>query len=254
MALLKNAAQPVTEFWDQFYQKFDPTAEVEGSLELPAGAPAVAGKKLLIVACGTGKEVVRACRDGALVTALDISSQAVKNARDMVQYNNLTADFVVADAGQTGLPDGSIDVIWGSAVFHHLDHESTAREFARILKPGGQVYMLSEPTFFNPLLKWAYETAFGKGRVGRRRKFLFFVRRGDDFEKPIERSDLEVWKKYFRLLEISRGFMFFEKLGHVLSRRGSFHKAFSRLDRMALRLIPGLNRYGYEYDFILNRK
>lgn len=166
MTLDKAPARPdekVAEFWDDIYSVFDPTVPVSGALELPPGAPRLAGKSVLIVACGTGVEVVRACREAASVTAIDISQKAIDNARAMVAHNGLSASFVVADAGHSGLPAESFDVIWGSAVLHHLEHAEVTREFFRILKPGGIVYMIAEPTFFNPVLKFAYETAFGKG-------------------------------------------------------------------------------------------
>ena len=187
----------VAGFWDDIYRDFDPTAPVKGRLELPPNAEPLEGRKILIVACGTGIQVVRACREAADVTAIDISPNAIANARAIVEYNGLSARYVVADAANSGLNSETFDVIWGSAVLHHLPHNEVAREFARILKPNGVVYMLSEPTFFNPLLKLAYEVAFGKGRTGRRRKFLFFTRRGDEFEKPIERIDLEPWQRSF---------------------------------------------------------
>ncbi|MFM9829163.1 MAG: class I SAM-dependent methyltransferase [Sphingomonas sp.] len=246
--------EKVAEFWDEMYAAFDPTATVSGALELPDDAPRLGGKSILIVACGTGAEVVRACREAAAVTAIDISQKAVENARAMVAHNGQSAEFVVADAGQSGLPSGSFDVIWGSAVLHHLEHAAVAREFARLLKPDGVVYMIAEPTFFNPLLKFAYETAFGRGRVGRRRRFLIFVRKGDEFEKPIEHSDLALWQDGFHVATRSRNFMFIEKIGHVLSPNRKVHNVFSAFDRGLTRLLPPLKRYGYEHDIILRKK
>ncbi len=254
---MEKTARPdaaVAEFWDRLYVGFDPSAPVVDSLELPKDAPRLDGKHVLIVACGTGKEVVRACREAASVTAIDISQQAVENARAMVEHNGLKASYVIADAGQSGLPDGAFDVIWGSAVLHHLEHDEVAPEFARILKPGGRVYMMCEPTFFNPLLRFAYETAFGKGRVGRRRKFLFFTRVGDEFEKPIEESDLQSWRGLFDIQQESNGFMFFEKMGHVVSKKLSIWKMFRRLDNLLVKLFPVINKYGYNYDFVFEKK
>ena len=252
-----QTAQPdekVAEFWDDMYARFDPSVPVEGALNLPAGAPRLEGKSVLIVACGTGYEVVRACREAASVTAIDISAKAVENAKAMVEHNGLHANYAVGDAGRSGLPSESFDVIWGSAVLHHLQHEEVAVEFARILKPGGVIYMMDEPTFFNPLLKFGYETAFGKGRVGRRRKFLGLTRYGDDFEKPIDHDDLEPWKKSFEIEKFSNGFMFFNKLGRVLSRNASVPKIFNWSDRAAVAVMPFLKRWGYEHDFTFRKK
>ena len=244
----------IAHFWDDVYQEFDPTAKVEGALELPQGAQRLSGHQILIVACGTGEHVLRACREAKTVTAIDISPKAIANARAIVEYNGYDASYVIADAGQSGLPGDTFDVIWGSAVLHHLSHEDVAREFARILRPGGVIYMLSEPTFFNPLLKWSYEFAFGKGRQGRRRKFLFFTRSGDEFEKPIEDGDLAIWRRDFKVTAIPRGFMFLEKVGHVLSHNSVICRFFTRLDRGLVKVFPFLKNFSYEYDFVFEKK
>lgn len=243
----------VAHFWDGVYQKFDPTAKVEGALELPQGAPRLDGLQILIVACGTGEHVIRACREAKKVTAIDISPKAVANARAIAEYNGYDANYVIADAGRSGLPENAFDVIWGSAVLHHLKHEEVAREFARILRPDGVIYMLSEPTFFNPLLRWSYRLAFGKGRHGRRRKFLFFTRSGDEFEKPIEAGDLDFWRRDFKITAIPRGFMFLEKAGHVLSHNPAICRIFMKMDRGLLKIFPALKNYSYEYDFIFEK-
>jgi len=244
----------IARFWDDIYQNFDPTATVIGKLELPPGARPLGHRKILIVACGTGEQVVRACREAEEVTAIDISPNAIANARAIVEHHGYKANYVVGDAGRSGIAEESFDVIWGSAVLHHLMHEEVASEFARILKPGGVVYMLSEPTFFNPLLKISYELAFGKGRAGRRKRFLIFTRSGDEFEKPIEKNDLEVWRRDFDITARPRGFMFLEKVGHALSHNPAICRLFTRMDRGLVKLFPSLKKYGYEYDFIFEKK
>ena len=99
----------VERFWDEAYAGFDAAKPVTGNLFIPADGVELRGKRCLILACGTGEHVVRACRQGAEVTALDISRQAVENAKAMVGYNGLTANFVVADAAalQIARPDRS---------------------------------------------------------------------------------------------------------------------------------------------------
>ena len=227
---------------------------MDGDLYLSDENPGLCKKDILIVACGTGEHVVRAARAGARVCAVDISSQAVENARMMISANKLDARFVVADACNTGLPDQSFDIIWGSAVLHHLEHERAVAELCRLIRPNGVVLFVSEPTFYNPVLKWAYETAFGRGRNGRRRKFLFFRRRGDDFEKPIERREIELYKNTFFVREVPHGFMFLGKLAHVTSKSASVHNAFRIIDNLILKCFPCLIKYSYEYDFIFSPK
>lgn len=48
------------------------------------------------------------------------------------------------DLGQTGLDDGSVDVIYSRSVFEHLDDPATVlTEFRRILRPGGWCFVLT---------------------------------------------------------------------------------------------------------------
>lgn len=244
----------VVRHWDEIYKNFDPQKKIEGDLYTTDENLDLCNKEILIIACGTGEHVVRAARTGAHVCAVDISGQAVENAQMMITANELDAQFLVADACNTGLPDQSFDLIWGSAVLHHLNPEHTAVELYRLIKPNGVIIFVSEPTFYNPILKWAYESAFGVGRVGRRRKFLFLQRRGDNYEKPIDKQEIESFKKFFFVREVPLGFMFFQKIAHVVSKSAFVHKAFEAIDNLIIGLFPAFNKYSYEYDFILSPK
>ncbi len=195
--------------------------------------------------------MVRACRQGAKVVALDLSDQAVKNAEAMVSCNQLTAQFVVADAANTGLPAGSFDLIWGSAVLHHLHHREGAAEAYRLLSPGGVACFVSEPTFFNPILRWSYRLAFGLDRSTRRDRFLFFKRIGDKFEMPIWTDALLEWDRLFDISIHQRNFIFLQKFSQVT---GFAPSLFKLADRKLEDSFPGIRRYGYEFDFIFRRR
>jgi SAM-dependent methyltransferase len=240
----------VKEFWDERYQNFNIAKRVIGELELPVNVD-LTGKRVLIVSCGTGEHVVRACRQGANVVALDLSGQAVKNAQAMVSFNKLTAEYVVADAANTGLPAESFDLIWGSAVLHHLHHSEAAAETYRLLSPGGIACFVSEPTFFNPLLRWSYRVMFGLERRTRRDKFLFFKRIGDKSEMPIWVDDLAEWERLFAVSIYERNLMFLQKFGQATGIAPSLCKL---ADRKLDESFPRMRRYGYEFDFVFRRK
>tara|TARA_B100000212_G_scaffold341090_1_gene323280 strand:+ start:3350 stop:4093 length:744 start_codon:yes stop_codon:yes gene_type:complete len=244
----------VKDFWDDKYKEFNPFDEVEGDLFIANKKLDLKGKKILIIAVGTGKEVVRAARMGAEVYGIDISSNAVKNAQAMLEANSLEGKMFVGDGANTSFDSNYFDIVWGSAVLHHLEHESFSKELNRILKDNGISIFVDEPTFFNPLIRFSYETLFGKGRDGRRRKFLFFERRGDDFEKPIDKKDLIVYEKYFSTELIPEKFMFIEKISHVLfPYNNKAHSIFSKIDLFFLYLFPGLKRHSYQYHFIFKK-
>ncbi len=97
----------------------------------------VAGKKILDVGCGRGYtgEVVREL--GGDYTGADfvVSRTGFRLAR--------------ADAQALPFPDGSFDGVFCLDEFEHIpDPEQAAREFRRVLKPGGYFY-LSAPNYGN---------------------------------------------------------------------------------------------------------
>lgn len=65
---------------------------------------------------------------------------------EIVEFTDVPAGIEAysADLGQLPLEDVSVDLIMSRSVFEHLsDPESVYREFARILRPGGQVVFLT---------------------------------------------------------------------------------------------------------------
>ena len=252
---LLDGKDDVAQFWDEKYAIFNVDEEVDGDLNLVDQDIDLKDKKILIVAVGTGKEVVRAARMGADVYGIDISSKAVKNARAMLQLNSLDGTIIVGDGAETAFESGFFDMVWGSAVLHHLDHEKFSKELDRILADDGVAIWTDEPTFFNPLLKFAYETLFGKGRIGRRKKVLFFTRRGDELEKPIEQLDLAYYEDVFVINKVPCEFMFIEKISHVVfPGNGKMYELFGKIDSFLVTCFPGLEKYSYEYHFVYHRK
>jgi ubiquinone/menaquinone biosynthesis C-methylase UbiE len=110
---------------------------------------------VLDCACGDGKMTRMAAQAGAnLAIGIDISGQSIENARSDCRKANVMGDiyFVQADAEDTRLPAGSIDIIVCSGVLHHLDLSYAFPEFRRILTPGGRV-IAYEALAYNPLIK-----------------------------------------------------------------------------------------------------
>jgi SAM-dependent methyltransferase len=78
--------------------------------------------------------------------------------------------YVQAFAQQTGLPDGSADIVTCSQSLHWMEPEPTFAEAARLLRPGGvfAAYDYDWP----PVVHWEVEQAFAEllRRVGKRRR------------------------------------------------------------------------------------
>ena len=95
-----------------------------------------AEKRVLDVATGPGYVAARAAERGADVVGLDVAAAMIELARQ----SHPTLRFVQASAMALPFPPESFDAVVGNfAVLHLGEPESAAREFARVLTPGGGV-------------------------------------------------------------------------------------------------------------------
>jgi SAM-dependent methyltransferase len=239
-------------FFDAFWQA-TPLRRITEPLELPGID--LRGKRVLICSCGSGEEPVRAVNAGAsAVHAFDISSTAVAKAREVARYNGVVIHAHVMDFHALAYPSGFFDVVYGSAILHHVDCARTGEEIRRCLKPGGVAYFC-ENSDRNPLLRWARRTLFGApGEVQRRRAWLF-KRYGTDDEYPLTDDELRVLQRAFGgglRVRIPR-FVFFEMLALHGWRNDLFLRAMQAADRLAVRLRPGIARYSFLQDVVLRK-
>jgi ubiquinone/menaquinone biosynthesis C-methylase UbiE len=100
------------------------------------------GSEILDAGCGTGVHSIRAAQCGYRVRAIDVSTVALRRARQLALEANLSDAIEFQSADLTRLPfdDQSFQTIfsWG-VVIHIEDMEQALRELARVLKPGGRL-------------------------------------------------------------------------------------------------------------------
>jgi SAM-dependent methyltransferase len=237
--------------FNQVWADADRSIRVTTALDLPE-TPSLVAKTILICSCGTGVAPVQAANAGATVFAVDISEAAVANAAAIAEYNRVKVHCSVQDLHNMDFENEFFDVVYGSAVLHHLDIERACHEFRRVLRPGGVAVFTSEPTFKNRFIKAAYEVAFGKGREGRRRRFLFMRRTGTENEKPLDEQEFrQIEGQFHHCTLVPHGFMLFQKLSHVSG--GMLLGMTSRLDNTLLRIFPSIKNWSYEYDLFLRK-
>ena len=147
------------------------------------------GKTVLDYGCGHGMAAVVLARQGAEVTGFDLSGGYVAEAQCRAMANEVTAQFVQANAESLPFENESFDAVWGSAILHHLDLKQAGQELNRILKPGG-IAVFCEPWGGNPLLEFGrrYLPYAGKDRT--------------PDERPLRRGDLEPLREIFPQLEV----------------------------------------------------
>lgn len=100
------------------------------------------GTRLLDVACGAGQLTIPAASRGIRVTALDLASNLVRQARARAAERGLTISVDEGDAEELPYPDGSFDVVMSliGSMFAPRP-ELVASEMIRVCRSGGRIIM-----------------------------------------------------------------------------------------------------------------
>lgn len=115
------------------------------------------------------------------LTCINISDRELDKGRQVAQAKGLDVDFQLMDAHELQFPDATFDLVFGTAILHHLEFERAVKEIARVTKPGGEILFV-EPLLLNP--------------VARLVRALTPQARTPD-EKPLAREELEILDRYF---------------------------------------------------------
>jgi SAM-dependent methyltransferase len=100
------------------------------------------GERVLDVGCGAGQLALPAARDGAQVTAVDIATTQIEQARARAAKEGLSVRFEEGDAEALAFEDASFDVVFSfiGAMFAPRP-ELVAAELVRVCRPGGRIVM-----------------------------------------------------------------------------------------------------------------
>ena len=131
------------EFWDQFFrQRRESGNDLDwgglwtGPFLIPLRQASV--RTLLELGCGTGNDAARLAGEGYSVTAIDLSGEAIDQAR--AKFGSM-ARFVVADMAQRlPFPDADFDAVMSNVAMHMFPDRVTRAVFAevgRLVRPGG---------------------------------------------------------------------------------------------------------------------
>ena len=188
----------------------------------------VSGLPVLDYGCGHGMASVVLARRGACVTAFDLSPGYLAEARRRARANDVTIEFLQADAEHLPFADNRFARVWGNAILHHLDLPGAARELRRVLQPGGFA-VFCEPWGENPLLNWA------------RRRLPYPGKERTPDETPLRRRHLHALREVFPGLEVE-GYQLLSMARRVL-RTGAIVSGLDWCDARLLRLAPSLSRW-----------
>ncbi|HEY2326120.1 MAG TPA: class I SAM-dependent methyltransferase [Gaiellaceae bacterium] len=107
----------------------------------------VAGLDVVELGCGTAYFSAWLAKQGARPVGVDITPAQLETARRMMRDTGIEFPLVEADAGETGLPDASFDLVvseYGASIW--VDPYRWIPEAARLLRPGGRLVFLRNST------------------------------------------------------------------------------------------------------------
>jgi len=145
----------------------------------------IRGKRVLELGCGAGEASVFLAKQGAEVTATDISGEMLLVATRLAQKNGVTIATEKALSHDLPFPDNSFDIVYCANLLHHVDLEETVSEVRRVLVDGG-VFVAWEPLAHNPVIN-VY------------RKMADQIRTAD--EHPLTMSQIKAIKKTFQSVQ-----------------------------------------------------
>ncbi len=196
------------------------------------------GRLVVDFGCGSGDNALVLARRGARVVGVDISEALLQLARRRVEANNRRvalllegrANFVAGSAHDLPLTDGSVDVVLGIAILHHLDLAATSREVRRILRTGG-LAVFQEPVRDSALMR------------GVRRLIPYRAPDVSPFERPLTTPELRAFATGFDVVGWRTFSLPFVNLARVVPRLRDHISSAYALDRALLTRFPVLKRF-----------
>lgn len=172
---------------------------------------------------------------------VNISKSEIENGSCLAINTRIKPVFHLMDAHKLGFPDEYFDLVFGSAILHHLDFSIAMPEISRILKPDGLI-IFAEPLDINPFAKFI--------------RYLTPKARTPD-EQALRFKELSIIGNYFELSIISYQLcsvplsgisaLLFDDAINPIMRFADF------VDKGIQRLIPFL-KYYYRYALITGLK
>ncbi len=220
------------------------------------------GKDIVLDAgCGYGQWSVALWRQNRKVIALDHSDRFLRIAKSVLRHHTPERCLLVkGDVHRLPLPDASVDAILSAEVLFYTDEIAVLREFYRVLKPSGKVYILTAGLGYH--LEYVLENWY---RPGGLKHWLAYVGRTVLSRFPGTRSRSEVeflTKRGLNRLLRKAGFTVtaIGPEGTVPNgqpplrlRRGRFLGCFSWLEVLALKSGHGFSANGVAVDALRKR-
>jgi SAM-dependent methyltransferase len=111
---------------------------------------AVAGRRVLEVGAGSGRDTLALARAGAVAVVLDYSPASLELVRRQAREQGIAVGLVRADALAMPFRDGAFDIVFHQGLLEHFrDPRPLLAENARVTARGGRV-IVDVPQTFHP--------------------------------------------------------------------------------------------------------
>jgi len=134
--------------WELSYADHLNGSSLWGGNVIPVLEPAVRElrardvRTVVDVGCGDGRNLLGLCQASFACTGVDISPTALERAGDHLRSQNQSAFLVEASLTKLPFATESVEAVTAFDVFGQVPDSTTAiSEFARVLKPGGVIFL-----------------------------------------------------------------------------------------------------------------
>ncbi len=192
----KSAVAAAYDEWAETYDT-DPnrTRELAGQVLRKLNLP-VAGRDVVEIGCGTGRNSEWLITQAASITAVDFSEKMLQRAR--VRVNDPRVHFIQHDVHNAWpIADGSTDIVIAMLVLEHVELLDTVfAEAARVLRRGAELFICE----LHPMRQLlGGQAQFSNTRTGERELVPAFIHNISDFVNGglatgLELTRLDEWR------------------------------------------------------------
>ena len=160
------------QFWENFWQRRQEWGEWDEVSQLQYDAlkilfPELASFQVLEAGSGTGRVSLRLAKEGAKVTLLDFSEEALRLSRQLMGAWGISAATVVGSLSALPFRDDQFTLVWNGGVLEHYSEAEQRRMLSEMVRVSAQWVVVMVPYRKALFYRWA------KGYLELRGKWVF---------------------------------------------------------------------------------